>query len=186
MPILSEAAKPSLIDISFGLMFWTLLTFVIVLVILKKYALGPLQDAIEKRRQAITADLEAAEQAREEAQSALAEYRAALAESRKEATTIVESARRTAEEQRREALAQIEAEKSRQLERARTEIQAEVRQSLQTIKTQIADLTVVATEKVLRTRLDEAEQKRLIDDALADVDLSAFGAAQGDQTEEGR
>jgi F-type H+-transporting ATPase subunit b len=180
MPILAEAAKPSLIDISFGLMFWTLVTFVIVLVILKKYAIGPLQDAIEKRREAITADLDAAEQARQEAQAALAEYRAALAASRKEATQIVEAARRTSEEQRRQALAEIEAEKTRQLERARAEIAAEVRQSLQTIKTQIADLTVVATEKVLRTRLDEAEQKRLIDDALADVDLSAFATAQGD------
>jgi F-type H+-transporting ATPase subunit b len=176
-----KAAEPSLIDISFGLMFWTLLTFVIVLFILKKYAIGPLQDAIEARRNTITHDLDAAERAREEAQQALQEYRAALAESRREATKIVDDARRTAEEQRRQALADIEAEKTRQLERARSEIAAEVRQSLQTIKTQLADLTVAATEKVLRTRLDEAEQKRLIDAALADVDLSAFAPAQGEQ-----
>jgi F-type H+-transporting ATPase subunit b len=179
MPIL-EDAQPSLIDINFGLMFWTLVTFIVVLYILRRYAFGPLQDTIETRRKAITADLDAAQSAREEAQQALAEYRAALAESRKEATQIVEDARRTSEEQRRQALEQIESEKTRQLERARTEIQAEVRQSLQTIKEQIADLTVVATEKVLRTRLDEAEQKRLIDEALADADLSGFAAAQNE------
>ena len=173
-----KAAEPSLIDISFGLMFWTLLTFVIVLFILKKYAIGPLQDAIEARRNTITHDLDAAEQAREEAQQALQEYRAALAESRREATKIVDDARRTAEEQRREALAELEAEKTRQVERARAEIDSERRRSLQEVKATLADLTVAATEKVVRKQLDEAEQKRLIDEALADVDLSAFSTAQ--------
>ena len=177
MPVL-EAAKPSLIDINFGLMFWTVVTFVIVLFVLKRYAFGPIQAMLDQRSAAISSDLDAAEEARTEAQSALAEYRAALAESRREATKIVEDARRTSEEQRREALAELEAEKSRQVERARSEIEAEKRQSLQAIRTQIAELTVTATEKIMRTRLDEAEQRRLIDEALAGVDLSSLGEAQ--------
>ena len=177
MPLL-EAAKPSLIDINFGLMFWTIVTFLIVLYVLKRFAFGPIQAMLDERRSGIAADIDAAESAREEAQTALAEYRAALAESRKEATQIVEAARRTSEEQRREALAELEAEKARQVERARAEIESERRRSLQEIKAQLADLTVAATEKVVRKRLDEAEQKRLIDDALADVDLSAFSSAQ--------
>jgi F-type H+-transporting ATPase subunit b len=94
------------------------------------------------------------------------------------ATNFVVAPRRTWEEQRREALAELEAEKARQVERARAEIESERRRSLQEIKAQLADLTVAATEKVVRKRLDEAEQKRLIDDALADVDLSAFSTAQ--------
>jgi F-type H+-transporting ATPase subunit b len=165
-----------------GLMFWTLLTFVIVLVVLKKYAFGPIQAAIDARREQIQADVDQAEHAREEAQAALAEYRAALAASRQEATKIVDDARRTAEEQRRQAVAALEAEKSRQLERARAEIEAETRQSLQTIKAQIAELTVAATEKVVRRQLDEAEQKRLIDEALSDANLSAFCFAQEAET----
>jgi F-type H+-transporting ATPase subunit b len=177
MPLL-EAAKPSLIDINFGLMFWTIVTFLIVLYVLKRFAFGPIQALLDERRNTIVSDIDAAEQAREEAQTALAEYRAALAESRKEATQIVESARRTAEEQRREALAELEAEKARQVERARAEIESERRRSLQEIKATLADLTVAATEKVVRKRLDEAEQKRLIDEALSDVDLSAFSTAQ--------
>src|SRR6478752_1702580 len=76
---------------------------------------GQLQAMLDERRNTIAADIDAAEQAREEAQTALSEYRAALAESRKEATQIVESARRTSEEQRREALAELEAEKTRQV-----------------------------------------------------------------------
>ena len=171
----------TLITPTTGLMIWTLVTFGIVLLVLRRFAFGPIQQMIDERRRQITADLDAAEGARKEAQEALAEYRQQLAEARKEATKIVEDARRTSEEQRRQALEEIESEKSRQLERVRAEIQAEVRQSLQSIKQQIADLTVVATEKVLRTQLDEAEQKRLIDEALADADLSAFAGAQNEQ-----
>jgi F-type H+-transporting ATPase subunit b len=179
MPLL-EAAKPSLIDINFGLMFWTIVAFLVTLIVLKRYAFGPIQAMLDDRSNAIAADIDAAEQAREEAQTALSEYRAALAESRKEATQIVESARRTAEEQRREALAELEAEKARQVERARAEIDSERRRSLQEVKATLADLTVAATEKVVRKRLDESEQKRLIDEALSDVDLSAFSTAQAE------
>jgi F-type H+-transporting ATPase subunit b len=174
MLILASAAKPSLIDINFGLMFWTLVTFVIVLIVLKKYAFGPIQEAIDARRKVIESDLDAAQSAREEAQGALAEYRAALAESRKEAMQIVEQARRAAEEQRRRDIEALEAEKQRLMERAKTEIEAETRASLEAIKSGIAELTVVATEKVVRKRLGEDEQKRLIDEALADVDFDQF------------
>ena len=79
--LLLEAAKPSLIDINFGLMFWTILTFLIVLVVLKKYAFGPIQATLDERRKAIADDLDAAENARKEAQTALDEYRQALASS---------------------------------------------------------------------------------------------------------
>ena len=177
MPIL-EAAKPSLIDINFGLMFWTILTFLIVLYVLKRFAFGPIQATLDARRKAIADDIDAAETAREEAQSALAEYRQALADSRKEATKIVEDARRVAEDQRQRDIAALEAEKGRLMSRARDEIEAETRRSLQTIKAQLAELTVAATEKVVRKRLDESEQQRLIEEALADVDFSQFAPAE--------
>ena len=177
MPLL-KAADPSLIDLNFGLMFWTLVTFVIVLVVLKWKAFGPIQAAIDARRVAIAADLDAAQSAREEAQTALAEYRQALADSRKEATKIVEEARRLSDEHRQKDIAELEAEKTRLLQRAKDEIEAETRHSLQTIKAQLAELTVATAEKVVRTRLDEAEQRRLIDEALADVDFSQFTADQ--------
>jgi F-type H+-transporting ATPase subunit b len=176
--LLLKAAEPSLIDINFGLMFWTLVTFVIVLVVLKKYAFGPIQAAIDARRKAIESDVDAAQTAREEAQTALAEYRQALADSRKEATKILDDARRVAEEQRKRDIAELEAEKTRLLQRAKDEINAETRNSLQTIKAQLAELTVATAEKVVRTRLDEEEQRRLIDEALADVDFSQFAAPE--------
>ena len=172
--LLLAAAKPSLIDINFGLMFWTIVTFLVVLVILKRYAFGPIQEALDARRAAVSADLDAAEKARAEAQEALAEYREQLAASRKEAARIVEDARRAMDEKRRADLAELDLDKQRQLERARAEIAAETRQSLATMKDQVAELTVAATERVLRARLDEDEQRRLIDEALRDVDFAAL------------
>lgn len=176
--LLLKAAQPSLIDLNFGLMFWTLVTFVIVLVVLKTKAFGPIQELLEARRKQITEDLDNARAAREEAQAALAEYRAQLAEARREATRIIEEARRAAEERGRADIAALEAEKVRLMEKAKAEIEAETRQSLSAIKHQLAELTVLATEKVVRKRLDEAEQKRLIDEALADVDFSQFAPDQ--------
>ena len=164
----------TLITPTTGLMIWTLVTFVIVLYVLKRFAFGPLQAVIDARRAAITSDLDAAEKARAEAQEALAEYRAQLAESRKEAARIVEDARKAMDDKRRSDLAELEADKQRQLERARQEIAAETRQSLAQIKEQVAELTLTATEKVLRSKLDADEQRRLIEDALADIDLDAL------------
>ena len=156
----------TLITPTTGLMIWTLVTFVAVLALLKWKAFGPLQEMLDERRKVISADLDAAETARTEAQQALAEYRQQLAEARKEATKIIEDARRVGDERRSAAV------KARLMKQTQEEIQAETRQALNAIKQQVADLAVAATEKVVRARLDEAEQRRLIDEALADVDLS--------------
>jgi F-type H+-transporting ATPase subunit b len=177
MPLL-EAAKPSLIDINFGLMFWTILTFLIVLFVLKRFAFGPIQAMLDARSAQISTDVDAAQTAREEAQAALAEYRQALADSRKEATKIIEDARKVAEDHRKRDIAELEAEKTRLMQRAKEEIESETRSSLQAIRDQLADLTVATTEKVMRRRLDEDEQRRLIEEALADVDFSQFAPAE--------
>ena len=155
-------------------MIWTLVTFVVVLIVLKKYAFTPIQQMIDQRRVAITADLDAAEKARGEAQAALAEYREQLAEARKEAARIVEDARRIGEERRVADVAALEAETVRLKEQAKAEIAAETRQALADLKQHVAELTMVATEKVVRARLDAGEQKRLIEDALADVDFASL------------
>jgi F-type H+-transporting ATPase subunit b len=164
----------TLITPTTGLMIWTLVTFVAVLIVLKRYAFGPIQQMIDDRRIAITADLDAAEEARNEAQAALAEYREQLAEARKEAARIVEDARRVGDERRTADVAALEAETVRLKDQAKAEIAAETRQALAQLKQHVAELTVVATEKVVRARLDTAEQKRLIEDALAEVDFASL------------
>jgi len=163
-----------------GLMIWTVVTFLIVLFILRKFALGRIAELLESRRRAVQGNLEAAENARTEAQELLVEYRQQIASARREATEIVERARKTGEDERKRMVEAVAVERERGVAAAKEAIQAETRQSLERIKSEIADLTLQATESVLRTKLDESESRRLIDDALADVDFSKLTGAAGD------
>ena len=164
----------TLITPTTGLMIWTLVTFVIVLIVLKRYAFGPIQQMLDARRQAIVADLDSAESARTEAQETLAEYRQQLAEARKEAGKIVEDARRVGDERRTAAVAELEAEKARLMKQTQDEIRAETRQALNAIKQQVADLAVAATEKVVRAPRDAAQQPPRIEGARAQGDLATL------------
>ena len=156
-----------------GLMIWTLVTFLIVLYILKRVAFGRIAEM-----------LEAAPDARSRRtwrrprppgtrpQRLLDEYRQQLAAARHEASQIIERARARGEEERRRMHDELQAERERGVAAAKSAIEAETRQSLDRIKSEIADLTLQATEGVLRTKLDAGESKRLIDEALSDVDFS--------------
>ncbi len=173
LPLLAESDDNILlIQPSPGLMIWTLVTFLLVLFILKRLAFGRIAEMLEARRRAVQDNLEAAESARDEAQTLLDEYKKQLAAARSEASEIVERAKRTGEEERRRMQSELQAERERGVEAARSAIAAETRQALDRIKTEIADLTLQATAAVLRTKLDDAESRRLIDEALADVDFS--------------
>src|SRR6185503_9917326 len=109
-------------------------------------------------------NLEAAERSREEAQALLDEYKQQLAQARREAGEIVERARATG------------AELERQIATAKAAIEAETRQAIEEIKNQVADLTLLATEKVVGRALDEREGRRLVEEALAEVDFTKLGA----------
>ncbi len=177
LPLLAEAEEDDnsgLIKPDLGLSFWTLITFLIVLFVLKKFAFGRIAGLLDERRASIQKNMEAAESARAESEKLAEEYRQQLAEARQEATQILERARHAAEEQRRKLQEDINAERERGIAQAQAAIQAETRQALDRIKREIADLTIVTTERVLKRKLDEAEQRRLIDEALADVDFSSL------------
>jgi F-type H+-transporting ATPase subunit b len=163
-----------LIQPELGLSLWTLVTFLIVLFILRKYAFGRIAGLLDERREAVRQNLAAAENAREEAERLLDEYKAQLAASRHEASEILERARATASEQQRQLSEELSAERERGIAAAQQAIAAETQQSLDRIKSEIADLTLLATEKVLGHALNEQEQKRLVEEALAGVDFSAL------------
>jgi F-type H+-transporting ATPase subunit b len=163
-----------LIQPELGLSLWTLVTFLIVLFILRKYAFGRIAGLLDERREAVRQNLASAENAREEAERLLDEYKAQLAASRHEASEILERARATASEQQRQLSEELSAERERGIAAAQQAIAAETQQSLDRIKSEIADLTLLATEKVLGHALNEQEQKRLVEEALAGVDFSAL------------
>jgi F-type H+-transporting ATPase subunit b len=180
LPFASEG--DFLIKVSPGLMIWTLVIFGITMYLLKKLAFGRIASAIDERRRVVRENLESAEKARDDAQRLLEEYREQLAAARHEASDIVERARRTGDELRRQMQEDVNAAREKGLRDAQTSIQAETRQALDRIKNEVADLTLLATEKVVGRALGEAEQRQLIEQALAEVDFSRLAA----EVEEGR
>lgn len=177
--ILAETGGAGLIQPELGLSLWTLVTFLIVLVILRKYAFGRIAGLLDERREAVRQNLQAAEDAREEAERLLEDYKQQLAAAKREAAEILEHARATATEQQRQLVQELSAERERGIAAAQQAIAAETQQSLDRIKQEIADLTLLATEKVLGRALDDAEQKRLVEEALAGVDFSALHGGTG-------
>lgn len=172
--LLAEGGEAGLVQPELGLSLWTLLTFLIVLFILRKFAFGRIAKLLDERREKVRSDFEAAETARTESEQVLAEYQAQLAAARQEASQILERARQTATEQQKQLVEELAAERERGIASAQAAIEAETRQALDRIKNEIADLTLVATERVLGRTLDEAEQKRIVEEALAGVDFSAL------------
>jgi F-type H+-transporting ATPase subunit b len=163
-----------LVSPNLGLMIWTLLVFGITMYVLSKVAFPRIQEALDKRANAIRESIESAEKTREEADQILAEYRARLKEAREQADEIVARARKAAEATTSQATQEGREKREELLAAARRDIEAETRRSLERIRKEVADLTVLTTEKVTRKSLDTDDQKRLIDEALAEVDFSTL------------
>ena len=165
-----------LITPNVGLMIWTLLLFGLSMYVLAKLAFPRISEALDKRQHAIEDSIEAAERTRTEADEILAEYRERLQEARKQADEIIARSRKAAEVHEREALAEGKEKREQLLEQTRRDIESETRRAISEIRREVADLTVMATEKVTRKTLTEDDQRRLIDDALSELDFSALSA----------
>src|SRR6266516_5759352 len=167
-------ASSPLIKVTPGLMIWTLVCFAITFFVLRKYAFGPIQRVIDERRERIRRTLEEADNARDEARRLLEEHRALVAQARSDAESILAEARRVADAQRDRVREETEADRQRRLEETKRQIEAETQKALGQIRAEVADLTLAATAKVTGKVLDAADHKRLIDDALADLDFSVL------------
>jgi F-type H+-transporting ATPase subunit b len=187
VPLAAEKSGDSggsfLVSPNLGLMIWTLLVFLIVMYVLSKAAFPKIQEALDKRANAIRDSIESAEKTREEADKILEEYRARLREAREQADDIVARARKAAESTTSQATQEGREKREELLAAARRDIEAETRRSLERIRKEVADLTVLTTEKVTRKSLTGDDQKRLIDEALTEVDFSSLGG-NGDVTQE--
>ena len=165
------AANP-LIEVTPGLMIWTIVCFLVTFFVLRKFAFGRIQGVIDERRQRIREALNEADNARAEARSMLEEHRAMMSEARGQAEEILAEARRVAESQRKRQRDELEVDRQRRLEETERQIQAETQRALALIRAEVADLTVVATQKVTGKVLDEQDHKRLIEDAIRELDFS--------------
>jgi F-type H+-transporting ATPase subunit b len=165
-----------LVSPGIGLMIWTLILFGFTMWVLSKVAFPKIQEALDKRAKTIADSIDVAERQRKESDELLAEYRARLAEAREQADDIMARARRAADVAEQEAVTEGREKREELVSAAKRDIEAETRRSLEQIRTEVADLTVLATEKVTRKSLTSEDQKRLVEEALAEVDFSALTA----------
>ncbi len=167
------AANP-LIQVIPGLMIWTILCFLITFFVLKRFAFGAIQKIIDERRQRIREALDEADKARAEARAMLEEHRAMMSEARGKAEEILANARQVAESQKKRMRDELEVDRRRRIEETTKQVEAETQRALEAIRAEVAELTVVATQKVTGKVLDQADHKRLIEDAVQELDFSVL------------
>jgi F-type H+-transporting ATPase subunit b len=165
-----------LITPNVGIMVWTIVVFTISFLVLRKWVFPRIGDALDKRAKKVEGEIDAAEQLRGEADKILEEYRERLKEARTQSEEIVQRARQAAdthEHESKERGQEIIAEAAKRAER---DIEVASKRALDDLRREVADLTILATEKVTRKTLDSNDQRRLVEEALAELDLSGLSS----------
>jgi len=165
-------ASSPLIKVEPGLMIWTLVCFALTLFVLWKYAFGPIQKLIDARRLRILESIEEADRARDEARQLLEEHRSLMAQARTDAEGILAEARKVSDAQRERVREETDLDRARRMEETRRQIDAETARALEQIRGEVAELTLAATAKVTGKVLDSADHRRLIEDAISELDFS--------------
>jgi F-type H+-transporting ATPase subunit b len=172
----AEEDEGSLIDVVPGLMVWTVVTFLIVLWVLRRFAFSRIQGLIDQRRDRIREALDEADKARSEAR----ELREQVAREREEAKAdreqILEESRRQAQRQLEQAREQADADLKMRLEKNREELEAENARLREQIRRDVVELTLLASEKVTGKVLDADDQRRLIDETIDEVDVKRIAS----------
>jgi F-type H+-transporting ATPase subunit b len=153
-----------------GLFIWTILTFLVLLGLLAKFAWRPLLQALEARQELIRKSLEEAQQARRELERVSQESAQILKESRVQAETIIAQSRSDAERLREEMRQKAKAESDTIVRNAERQIQLETGRALQQIRHEAADLSVLIASKLIQRNLSKEDNDRLIEDALTQMD----------------
>jgi F-type H+-transporting ATPase subunit b len=169
-----EEGGSFLVSPNVGLMIWTLIVFGLSMWFLGKFAFPRIQEALDKRQHAIEESIDASERARAEASELLSEYRERLAAAREQADDIVARARKAGETVESEAVADARRKREELMEQTRREIESETRRAIQQIRAEVADLTVLATEKVTRKALTADDQRKLVEEAVSELDFAAL------------
>jgi len=167
-------ASNALIKVVPGLMIWTLIAFAITFFVLRRYAFGPIQKAIDDRRERIRQSIEEADRAREEARNLLEEHRKLVGQAKQEAEEILAEGRRVADSLRERVREETEADRQRRLDETKRQIDAETQRALEQIRAEVGELTLIATAKVTGKVLDREDHRKLIEEAISDLDFSVL------------
>jgi len=170
-------ATNPLVQIIPGLMIWTIIAFAITFFVLRRYAFGPIQKLIDERRDRIRQSVEEADRVRDEARSLLEEHKALIGQARADGENILAEARRIADSQREQMRAETEEERQRRLAETERQLDHAKVQIFNELREEVGRLSVEAAEKITRKTLTDADQQRLIDEALSEIDFSQLEAS---------
>ncbi|GAB7387895.1 F0F1 ATP synthase subunit B [Bacillaceae bacterium] len=156
-------------SIEWGTMLYQLVLFIILFLLLRKYAFGPLMGVMQKRQEYVESQLAAAEKNRAEAEALLEEQRNVLQQARQEAQQIVERAKKQSEAEAEKILASAQQHAERMIEEARAEIEREKEKAVAELRDQVAGLSVLLASKIIEKELNEKEQAQEIEQFLKQV-----------------
>ena len=165
----TESGGGGLLSVNVGLAFWTTLTFIILVLLLTKFAWKPILNALKQREDVIKESLEQAEKAKDEAKKILAENQNNLAQAEEESRKIIEQSRVYAENLKEQMMKDSKEQAKKIIEEATAEIDRKKNAAFDELKNQIAEISVQAAEKILRENLDAEKNKKIVDKYISDI-----------------
>jgi F-type H+-transporting ATPase subunit b len=175
LAIAAEGTEPSIFGISAGVSFWTLVIFILLSIVLAKYAFPPILGYAAAREQRIQDALDEARRQREETERLLEEQRAELAEARVQAQQFIAEGKQAAERVREDMLVRARAEQEELVTRAKQDIVSERERAIESLRREAVDLAMAAAGKLLGQRVDAAEDRRIVTEYLKTVEKPADG-----------
>jgi F-type H+-transporting ATPase subunit b len=164
-------AAPGPLTVEFGLMFWTVVVFLLLLLVLKRFAYPALLGAVEARERALQEQLDEAERNRAESAALLAEHKKLVADARAQAQTLLVDARTSAEKERALAMEKTLQEQQQLLERARRDIAGERDRAIAELRREAVDLSLAAASKLIGERLNSDTDRKLVQEYLSSLDV---------------
>jgi len=158
-----------MLDINPGLIFWTIITFILLMVILRVIAWKPLVSALTAREERIRTSLQQAEEARQEAKKLLEEHKNQLAQAEEQSQRIIKEGREMGARLKAEILEKANASSRHMIDQAKEEIRREKEAALSQLRSEVADLAIVAAGKILDANLDKEKHRHLIDTVIKDI-----------------
>jgi len=162
-----EAGGP--LDVNPGVILWTVVTFIFLMLILKKLAWKPILNTLSERENFIKESLERAENAKKEAEKLISDNKVSMLKAEEESRKIVEQGRDYAEKLKIQMLEESKAQAKKMIDDASNEIERKNLEAFNNLKEQVADIAIKSAEKILRENLDKEKQTKLVNKYLDDL-----------------
>ncbi len=155
-----------MLDINPGLIIWTIITFILLVIVLGKFAWKPLLQALHSREQEIADSLKKAEEARKDSERMMNENKIAMEKASTETARLIAEGRAMAEQLKSDIVAKANESAKKMLEQAKDEITREKESAMSQLRSEVAELSILVAEKILDESLDGVKQKKMVDKVL--------------------